>query len=341
MFEREAMYYTELSENKVKCELCANNCVIQDSSVGFCKVRRNIGGKLYSLNYGKIVALMVDPIEKKPLYHFYPGSKTLSVAMQGCNFNCQFCQNHSISQINSPLDIKGEELKPEDIIKIAKAKNVKIISYTYTEPTIFYEYMLELSMLAKSEGMKNIMVTNGFMNEGPLKEIVGFIDAFNVDLKSFRGPSYENLIGGRLDVVLGNLEIISQSDAWLEITTLLIPDFNDTKEEIEDIARYIAHLGKDIPWHVSKYFPNYKMKTTNKETPLDTLAVAYGIGSKAGLNYVYVGNIEYDRFSATRCTSCNSVVIQRQGYNVTCLDGGIEKMKGKCFNCGANITGVF
>jgi len=341
MKRREAMYYIELSEKRVKCELCPHNCVIPDSGVGICKVRRNIDGKLYSLNYGKIISLMIDPIEKKPLYHFYPGSKTLSLAMQGCNFKCQFCQNCSISQINSPNDITGEELLPEDIIKIAKAKNVDIISYTYTEPTIFYEYMLELAMLAKSEGMKNVMVTNGFMSEKPLKDILKFIDAFNVDLKSFRHPTYENVIGGRLDTVLENLETISKSNSWLEVTTLVIPSLNDSKEELEDIANFISNLDKDIPWHVSKYYPHHKMKNNSTDTNLETLTMAYGIGVKAGLNNVYIGNIVDEKFSTTICASCKKPVIERVGFSVKPFEGDMDSLKGKCSSCGSKIPGKF
>jgi len=341
MERREAMYYIELSEKRVRCELCGHNCVIPDSCTGICKTRRNIDGKLYSLTYGKIISLMLDPIEKKPLYHFYPGSKTLSLAMQGCNFKCQFCQNSSISQINSTNDIAGEELLPEDIIKIAKAKNVDIISYTYTEPTVSYEYMLEMAMLAKSEGMKNVMVTNGFINEKPLKEILKFIDAFNVDLKSFRLPTYENVIGGRLDIILENLETISKSNAWLEVTTLVIPGVNDSKEELEDIANFVSNLGKDIPWHVSKFYPHYKMKDHNVETPMETLTMAYGIGIKAGLNNVYIGNIMDEKFSTTICASCKKPVIERVGFSVKPYEGNMDSLKGKCASCGSKIPGRF
>ncbi len=341
MERREAMHYIELSEKRVRCELCGHNCVISDSGVGICKVRRNIDGKLYSLNYGKIISLMIDPIEKKPLYHFYPGSKTLSIAMQGCNFKCPFCQNSSISQVNNPTDISGENLMPEDIIKVAKAKNLDIISYTYTEPTVFYEYMDELAMLAKSEGMKNVMVTNGYINEKPLREILRFIDAFNVDLKSFRLPTYENVIGGKLDLILENLETISKSGSWLEITTLIIPGVNDTKEELEDIANFISNLDKNIPWHVSKYYPHYKMASNSSETDINTLTMAYGIGVKAGLNNVYVGNINDEKFSTTICASCKKPVIERVGFSVRPYEGNMTSLKGKCQSCGSDIPGRF
>ncbi|MEI6079355.1 MAG: AmmeMemoRadiSam system radical SAM enzyme [bacterium] len=340
MERREALYYTELSDKNVKCELCGHNCKIPDSGVGVCKVRRNIDGKLYSMNYGKIISLMIDPIEKKPLYHFYPGSKTLSIAMQGCNFKCQFCQNSSISQLNDCSEITGEELLPDDIIKIAKAKNVDIISYTYTEPTIFYEFMIETAMLAKSEGMKNVMVTNGFINEEPLRELLKFIDAFNVDLKSFRETTYEKIIGGRLDLVLMSLEAIARSKSWLEITTLIIPGVNDSYEEKEDIASFISNMNKSIPWHISKCFPHYKMANT-QETEFEALKEAYVIGVGAGLKYVYVGNIMDRNYSCTFCPSCKKEVIERNGYNVSAKQGELSSLKGKCESCGADIEGRF
>ena len=341
MERREALYYSELDEKHVKCELCGYNCNIPDSGLGVCKVRRNIDGKLYSLNYGKITALMIDPIEKKPLYHFYPGSRTLSVAMQGCNFKCQFCQNSNISQVKDCADITGDELLPDDIIKIAKAKNIDIISYTYTEPTIFYEFMLETAMLAKSEGMKNVMVTNGFINPEPLKELLKFIDAFNVDLKSFREKTYETVIGGRLDLVLMSLETIARSKAWLEITTLIVPGMNDTYEEKEDIANFISNLNDEIPWHISKFYPHYKMAEKAQETDFESLKEAYVIGIGAGLKYVYVGNVMDKEYTSTHCPSCKKEVIERTGYNVSIKQDELDSLKGKCESCGSKIGGRF
>ncbi|MEI6093060.1 MAG: AmmeMemoRadiSam system radical SAM enzyme [bacterium] len=339
MQRREALFYSELSDKSVKCGLCGHNCKIADSGLGICKVRRNIDGKLYSLNYGKIAALMIDPIEKKPLYHFYPGSKTLSLAMQGCNFKCSFCQNSNISQVSETSDITGEELFPDDIIKIAKAKNVDIISYTYTEPTIFYEYMIETAMLAKSEGMKNVVVTNGFINAEPLSELLKFTDAFNVDLKSFRETTYESVIGGRLDHVLMTLEAVHRSKSWLEITTLLIPGVNDSYEEKEDIASFIANMDKNIPWHINKFYPHYKMLGKTQETDLEALKEAYVIGIGAGLNYVYVGNTIDKNYSSTFCPDCKKMVIEREGFSVSANQGELESLKGKCPFCGSGIDG--
>jgi len=341
MERKRAMFFSELTDKKVKCELCGHNCVIPDSGLGICRVRRNIDGELYSLNYGKIISLMIDPIEKKPLYHFYPGSKTLSLAMQGCNFRCGFCQNSDISQVMDPSkDIKGEDLLPEDIIKVAKAKNIDIISYTYTEPTTFYEFMLETSILAKAENIKNIMVTNGFIEEKPLRELLKFMDAFNVDLKSFRHPTYENIIGGKLDVVLENLEIIAKSHAWLEVTTLVIPGINDAKEEQDDIAKFVFNLGSEVPWHISRFFPHYKMKNLGP-TEINSLINIYNIGKNAGLKYVYVGNVDNNDLCSTKCAACGKDIIERVGYNVTAKEGKLESLKGKCPFCADKIDGRF
>ena len=339
MEKREAIFYTQLSDNKTRCELCGHNCLIPEAGLGLCKVRRNIDGVLYSLNYGKVTALMIDPIEKKPLYHFYPGSKTLSIALNGCNLKCSFCQNSDISQIQDTSKIQGEQLLPEDIIKIAKAKNISTISYTYTEPTVFYEFMIETAMLAKTAGLNNVMVTNGFMNAAPLAELLKFIDAFNVDLKSFRQPVYEKLIGGRLDLVLENLQTIAKSSSWLEITTLIIPAFNNSKEELEDIARFINALGPQIPWHVTKFHPDYKM-IDMEETSSEDLMMACAIGKKIGLKYIYTGNILDKKTSSTYCYSCGAEVIGREGFCVSVKDE-LNALKGKCTKCGTVIDGRF
>jgi pyruvate formate lyase activating enzyme len=341
MDRKEALLYEELPGKRVMCTLCGHNCYIADSGVGVCRVRQNIDGKLYSLNFGKICALAVDPIEKKPLYHFFPGSKTLSVAAQGCNFKCQFCQNYGISQVDKPEDISGENLMPEDIIKIAKAKNSKIISYTYSEPTVFYEFMLETAMLAKSVGIKNVMVTNGFMSKEALTELLRFIDAFNVDLKSFRAPTYTDVIGGKLEIVLSNLFEISRSKAWLEVTTLLVTDLNTSNDEIEDIAGYVANLSAFVPWHISAYHPDYKMADKNNPTSAEILKKAYSIGLKNGLKYVYVGNAQDEAATTTFCPRCKEEVYRRRGYFIERVNNPLGNLKNKCGKCGYEIEGVF
>lgn len=336
MERKKALYYELAKDKSVLCNLCPHNCLIKESLTGACNVRINIDQDLYSLNYGKIIALVVDPIEKKPLYHFYPGSKTLSIAMPGCNFKCEFCQNSDISQFNPSNDFRFEELMPEDIVKIAKAKGVETIAYTYTEPTIFFEFMLETSMIAKSYGLKNVMVTNGFINETPLEDLLKVIDAFNIDLKSFRSKTYEKFIGGKLENILENLAIINKSDSLLEITTLIIPGMNDTAEEIEDIATFIANLNKDTPWHINKFTPSYKMKD-KKETSLDSLKLACELGKSKNLNYVYVGNTLDETLSSTTCPKCKTKLIGRKGISLTDIN-----LKGdKCPSCGSLIHGCF
>jgi pyruvate formate lyase activating enzyme len=335
--ERKKALYFELAKDKaILCNLCPHNCLIKESLTGFCNVRRNIEQDLYSLNYGKIIALVVDPIEKKPFYHFYPGSKTLSIAMPGCNFKCEFCQNSDISQFNDSEDFRFEQLLPEDIVKIAKAKGVKTIAYTYTEPTVFFEFMLETSMIAKSYGLKNVMVTNGFINQKPLEDLLKVVDAFNVDLKSFRSKTYEKFIGGKLDSVLENLETINKSEALLEITSLIIPGVNDTAEEVEDISTFIANLDNNIPWHINKFVPSYKMKDKD-ETSLDSLKLAYKIAKSKKLNYVYIGNVLDETLSSTFCFKCKTKLITRKGISL------FEKnlKDDRCPNCGALIHGCF
>ncbi|MBN1113805.1 MAG: AmmeMemoRadiSam system radical SAM enzyme [Oligoflexia bacterium] len=341
MDRREALLFDSLEGKKVRCNLCGHSCVIADSNLGKCRVRRNIDGSLYSLNYGKIVALAVDPIEKKPLYHFFPGAKTLSIAMPGCNFKCRFCQNSGISQVEDPANIQGEDLLPEDIIKIAKAKNIKIISYTYSEPTVFYEFMLETCMLAKTAGMYNVMVTNGFMGEQALEELLRFVDAFNVDLKSFRARTYEEIIGGKLDVVMNNLREISNSKSWLEVTSLIIPEMNNSYEEVEDMAGFVASLGSQVPWHVSGYHPDYKMKEDSSPTSFEDLKQAYALGLEMGLKYVYIGNHFDKKASATICPSCGVDAINRTGFSVDMSEDEIKNLKGRCPSCGEKIDGRF
>lgn len=334
---KEALFYVKLNEKKVQCNLCAHNCFINDTQFGKCKVRQNIDGTLYAINYGKIVALSVDNIEKKPLYHYYPGSKTLSFAIAGCNLKCSFCQNFNISQEHK--NIQTENLMPEDIIKIAKAKNIQIISYTYTEPTVYYEFMIETQMLAKANNLKNVVVSNGFMSEQVLSNLLKYTDAFNIDLKSFRQNNY-NLLDGSLDIVLNNLSSIAKSKAWLEITTLLIPEFNNSFEELEDLASYISNLNYNIPWHISSYYKTYK--ATYKDTTLNDLKQAYAIGLAANLKYVYLGNIDDEESSSTKCYNCGTLLILRSGSMFNGYsNSNFLNFKNKCTNCGSKIDGVF
>ena len=333
----EAMLYEKLPEEKVKCNLCAHRCVIQDSKKGICRVRENIGGKLYMLNYGKLIAQHVDPIEKKPLFHFYPGSTAYSIATAGCNFHCYFCQNWDISQITNDEILKsGQEATPEQIILNAKQAGCKNIAYTYTEPTIFFEYSYDTARIAHETGLNNIYITNGYMTTEMLEMISPYLDAVNIDLKAFRDKTYRKFIGARLQPVLDSLKKIKQLHIWLEVTSLIIPGINDDQYEIRDMANFIANeLGLDVPWHISRFFPDYKMKEI-PATPLKTLQLAKDIGLETGLNYVYLGNITNHGNADTKCPGCGQILIERINF-------GIIKNKiqdGCCPNCGMEIAGV-
>lgn len=339
MGRKVALHFTKLDDKKVTCNLCSHYCTIDDSKTGLCNVRRNIDGVLYSLNYGKIIALNVDSIEKKPLYHFYPGSQTLSLASRGCNFKCEFCQNSNISQVEPNVLFDEETLNPEDIIKIAKAKKIKIISYTYTEPTVFYEFVIETAMLARANNIKNVFISNGFMSSDTLEVLLKYIDAFNIDLKSFRSDTYKKM-GGKLESVLNNLNIISKSSSWLEITSLLIPGFNDSNEEIEDMASYISNLNSGIPWHISAYHKAYKAQYPS--TNMLDMKNAYAIALASNVKYVYLGNIVDPNAATTKCPKCGENLIFRKGVNFEkYANESLSSLKGKCFNCGESITGFF
>ena len=286
---KEALLYQKLDKNKVRCNLCAHRCVISSGNDGICKVRENINGILYTKVYGRTIAQHVDPVEKKPLYHFYPGSKAYSIATPGCNFHCHFCQNWDISQIiNGEIPESGQKATPEQIVWDAKHTGCKSIAYTYTEPTIFFEYSYDTARLAHETGLKNIYVSNGYMTYEMLDVMSPYLDAVNIDLKAFRDETYRRIIGARLQPVLDNLKKIKQLGIWLEVTSLIIPGINDDPKEIRDMANFIAvELGLDVPWHISRFFPAYKMNNVT-ETPLKTLQVAKKIGLEAGLNYVYI-----------------------------------------------------
>ncbi len=335
--EREAFLYQKLDENKVQCNLCAHRCVINLGKKGICKVRENRVGILYTKVYGRTIAKNIDPIEKKPLYHFYPGSKAYSIATPGCNFHCRFCQNWDISQpINDEILKSGQEATPEQIVLDAKKAECQSIAYTYTEPTIFFEYSYDTARMAHEEGLKNIYVTNGYMTHEMLEMINPYLDAINVDLKAFRDKTYRQFTGARLQPVLDSLKKIKQLGIWLEVTSLIIPGVNDDPHEIRDMANFVStELGVDVPWHISRFFPSYKMKEV-PYTPLQTLLMAKGIGFKAGLRYVYTGNLGNSGNLDTVCPKCGQVLIERTNF-------GIVKNNIKndcCPNCGKEIAGV-
>jgi pyruvate formate lyase activating enzyme len=290
----EALLYEKQENKKVKCNACNHRCVIAGSRRGICGVRENRDGKLYSLVYGKIIAEHIDPIEKKPLYHFMPGSFSLSIATAGCNFRCLHCQNADISQISKEkpeeVEILGEDIKPQKIVQDALDNKCPSISYTYTEPTIFVEFALDCMKLAKENDLRNVWVSNGYMSKETLDLIAPYLDATNIDLKAFTEDFYQQVCGAKLKPILENLIEIKKRRIWLEITTLIIPGNNDSEKELKQIAEFIKKkLGSDTPWHVSRFFPYYKMKDISP-TPVEKVYRAVEIGKQAGLKYVYPGN---------------------------------------------------
>jgi pyruvate formate lyase activating enzyme len=288
------------------------------------------------LVYGIAIAANIDPIEKKPLFHFQPGSQSFSVATAGCNFRCEFCQNWDISQITKGPHgrIIGESLPPEKIVAEAKKKGCRSIAYTYTEPTIFFEYAYDTGRLAKKGGLANVFVTNGYQTPETIKEMAKFVDAVNIDLKSFSEKFYQKVCGARLEPVLKSIKLMHKAGIWVEITTLVVPKQNDSKEELRSIAKFIASVDKNIPWHISRFHPDYQM-TEAYPTPIETLEMAYTLGKKAGLNYVYLGNIATEDRENTYCPKCGNLAIHRQWYSIEVL--GVDK-KGRCPKCGGNLN---
>lgn len=330
---KEALLYNKLSNGKVICLACYHRCKINYGQVGRCSVRKNINGTLYSLNYNKIIAENIDPIEKKPLFHFLPGSLTYSIATVGCNFKCLHCQNAAISQFKfkSENEFPGIETTPDDIVRAAQENHCASIAYTYTEPTIFVEFALETMKLARDNGIKNVWVSNGFFSDETWEIISPYLDAINIDLKFFNNEKHQKICQAPVAPILKNLEKIAKSKTHLEITTLLITGINDTEQEIEQMAKFIKkNLTPDIPWHVSAYHPAHKM--TAPATTIEIVTKAYLIGKKTGLNYVYTGNIEDKGYQNTLCPKCTELLIERHGYIINNL-----LKKNHCPKCNFEI----
>jgi pyruvate formate lyase activating enzyme len=333
---KEAMFYKREGANQVRCGLCRFRCLIGDGARGICAVRENRGGTLYSLVYGRLCAEHVDPIEKKPLFHVMPGSRTYSIATAGCNFHCRHCQNYTISQFDQNKPVLGAEQTPQEIVQRAIASDCKSISYTYTEPTIFYEFAYDTARLARKAGLRNVFVTNGYISREPLTAIAPFLDAANIDLKGFSEGFYHDVIHARLSEVLDSIIEYHRQGIWLEITTLIIPGLNDSDRELRGIAEFIvANLGIDTPWHVSQFYPTYRL-TDRPRTPLATLRRARDIGRAAGLRYVYEGNVPGEGGENTCCPSCSSVLIKRYGY---AIEADMINTAA-CPDCGAAIAGI-
>jgi len=330
---KEAMWYKKLSDERVRCDLCNHRCVINNGKRGICGVRENKEGTLFSLVYGKVIASHVDPIEKKPLFHFYPGSYSFSIATVGCNFKCTHCQNSDISQM--PIDnnrIMGQDILPEKIVELALRGDCQSISYTYTEPTVFMEYALDVAKIAKDKGLKNVYVTNGYMTEEVLNEVYPYMDAANVDLKGFTEEHYQNVCGARLKPVMDTIRLMKQLGVWVELTTLIIPTINDSEDDLRRLAEFIVSIGREIPWHVSRFHPTYKMNNL-PPTPVRSVIKARQIGLEIGLRYVYTGNIQGGDGENTYCYNCGKSLIERRGYNI----GQVHVKGSKCSFCGADV----
>lgn len=333
---KEALLYKKAENNRTDCFLCNHYCKIQEDKYGICGVRQNIKGTLYTHAYGEVIAMHVDPIEKKPLFHFLPGSKAFSIATVGCNFRCGFCQNWQISQKKEAerLGVQAEKISPEEIVQQAIRYKCRSISYTYTEPTIFFEYAYETSIIAKENGLANNFVTNGYMTVDAIDMIKPYLDAANVDLKFFKDESYRKICGGKLEPVLESIRYMHNVGIWVEVTTLIVPKENDSPEELKGIADFLAGVGREIPWHISRFHPDYNM-TNIPATPLDTLKKAYDIGKEAGLRYVYMGNVPEEE--ATYCYSCGEELISRLYFDVLRY-----KLKdSRCPKCGVPVDGRY
>jgi len=334
----DAMLWEAAEDKHVRCLLCGQACTIAPDHYGICHVRKNVGGALKSTNYGAVVAVHVDPIEKKPLFHFLPGTRSLSIAAAGCNFQCDFCQNWRISQMpRTDPDLRGQSIGPADIVAAAAGQDCASISYTYTEPTVFFELAYETAALAHQRGMRNCFVSNGYMTPRAVETIAPYLDAINVDLKAFRDETYRQVMKARLAPVLECLEALVAAGIWVEVTTLIVPGMNDSPEELAEIAGYIAgSLGHHVPWHVSRFHGDYKMDSL-PHTSLSSLELACRLGSEAGLKYIYCGNAHGQGGESTHCSTCGTVLIERVGFMV----GGMHMRNGACEKCGQQIEGIW
>lgn len=334
---KEAMFYErEGASGKVRCGLCRFRCLIGEGARGICGARENRDGILYSLVYGKLCAEHVDPIEKKPLFHVIPGSTSYSIATERCNFHCLHCQNYTISQVDQNAPIPGGEVTPQEIVRRAKASGCRSISYTYTEPTIFFEFAYDTARLAHEAGLRNVFVTNGYISKEALTTIAPYLDAANVDLKGFSEEFYRDIVHARLSEVLDSLIEYRKQGIWIEITTLIIPGLNDSDADLQGIASFIkTNLGADTPWHVTQFHPTYKL-IDRPRTPVETLRKARDIGRAAGLRYVYEGNVPGEGGENTWCPACKTLLIERYGFAIN----RNRISHGACPDCGAAIAGI-
>ncbi len=332
----EAKYYEKLPHREIECHLCPRLCRLGDKERGYCGVRENIGGTYYTLVYGKACAVHVDPIEKKPFFHFLPKTPALSIASAGCNVNCKFCQNWEISQVR-PEQITHIDLPPKSVVQSAEKNNCPTIAYTYSEPVVFFEYMYDTSVEARKKGIKNVVVTGAHINLEPFQDLLKVVDGVKIDLKAFNQDFYTKYVRGELDPVLEAMKAASQSQVWLEIVYLVIPTLNDKTSEISRMSRWIKNeIGVDVPLHFSRFYPSYLMKNL-PPTPISTLEKLHQTAKEEGLNYVYIGNIPGHGGEHTFCPSCGKIIIKRMGYFIE----EINITNGKCKFCGQKIPGFW
>jgi pyruvate formate lyase activating enzyme len=331
-----ARHWQKLENKAVQCRLCPRGCVLKDGQSGYCRARKNIGGELASLVYGRPVAANVDPVEKKPLYHFLPGTRTFSIATVGCSMRCLFCQNWDISQAE-PSDFKAEHVPPEKIVRAAADRSCPSVSYTYSEPAVFFEYMYDVSALARKSGLRNVMVTSGHINPGPLAELCPVLDAANVDLKGFSDRAYRRMANTRLAPILEAVRVLKGKGVWLELGYLVIPTVNDGREELSALCRWVADsLGPDVPLHFLRFFPQHKLSHL-PPTPPAAMDTAYALARRAGLHYVYIGNLPGHPANHTYCHQCGRRLIERKGYFI---ERNLAK-DGRCPYCRQRIPGVW
>jgi len=332
---REAQFYT-VTPKGIRCLLCPNECNIKEGDLGNCRARLNKNGKLYSISYGNPCAVHIDPIEKKPLFHFYPGTNAFSIATAGCNLACLYCQNWSISQ-KSPRDTQNTDLLPDRLISYCKQNGCKSIAYTYSEPVTFYEYVYDSATLARQEEIKNVFISSGFINSAPLAKLCKVIDSANIDLKSFSDDIYMRLCAGKLQPILNSLTLLKKEGIWLEITNLVVPSWTDNMDMIKRMCNWLLQNGfETTPLHFSRFIPTYKLSQL-PPTPVNTLKSAREIALKEGLKYVYIGNVPGLEMENTLCPRCHAIIIERQGFRVV----QNYVVGGKCVFCGEKIDGVW
>lgn len=332
----EARYYENIDKTTVRCLLCPKGCVIPEGKRGQCRVRENRKGKLFTLTYGQVCSLHIDPIEKKPFFHVMPGTKSLSLSTAGCNFICKFCQNWQISQ-STPEMIETRFRSPEQIVNRAVSAEVPSVSFTYGEPVIFIEYAQDIAKEAAAKGIKSCVVTNGYYREKPLEDLCRVVDAIKIDLKAFTNKYYRDICGGELNPVLNSILKIHSEGIWLEIVYLMLPTLNDSPDEIRKMARWLVkNVGSDIPLHLSRFFPQYKLRNL-PPTPISSLERAYKICREEGLKFVYIGNVPSHRTENTFCPGCSKMIIERRGYNIT----NIHIKNGRCAFCGEPVPGLW